>query len=83
MEEGAVATFAWTSVGGPLNFDTHCDGNGNSISDEKGRGLPKDEGEREADFTGNQGWFFHNRNDNDVTVVLRVRGDYVELNKVF
>ena len=37
MEEGAVATFAWASDGGPLNFDTHGDGNGNSISYEKMR----------------------------------------------
>ncbi|GAA0685215.1 hypothetical protein ACK8HJ_09460 [Vreelandella titanicae] len=79
MEEGAVATFAWASDGGPLNFDTHGDGNGNSISYEKGRGVPEDEGELEAAFTGNHGWFFRNRNDNDVTVVLRVGGDYGEL----
>lgn len=81
MEEGAVATYAWASDGGPLNFDTHGDGNGNSISYEKGRGVPEDEGELEAAFTGNHGWFFRNRNDNDVTVVLRVGGDYGELNK--
>ncbi|BBI65446.1 hypothetical protein HSBAA_PA_0490 (plasmid) [Vreelandella sulfidaeris] len=41
MEEGAVATFAWASDGGPLNFDTHGDGNGNSISYEKGVAYPK------------------------------------------
>jgi hypothetical protein len=56
--------------------DTHGDGNGNSISYEKGRGVPEDEGELEAAFTGNHGWFFRNRNDNEVTVVLRIGGDY-------
>ncbi|WP_081137417.1 hypothetical protein [Halomonas sp. BC2] len=81
MQEGAVATFAWASEGGPVNFDTHGDGNGNSISYEKGRGVPEDEGELEAAFTGNHGWFFRNRNDNDVTIVLRVDGDYGELVK--
>lgn len=81
MEEGAVATYAWASDGGPLNFDTHGDGNGNSISYEKGRGVPEDGGELVAAFTGNHGWFFRNRNDNDVTVVLRVGGDYGELIK--
>ncbi|MCW4148196.1 hypothetical protein OM427_01460 [Halomonas sp. 18H] len=81
MQEGAVATFAWASEGGPVNFDTHGDGNGNSISYEKGRGVPDDEGELEAAFTGNHGWFFRNRNDNDVTIVLRVGGDYGELVK--
>ncbi|WP_231125675.1 hypothetical protein [Vreelandella piezotolerans] len=82
MQEGAVATFAWVSEGGPVNFDTHGDGNGNSISYEKGRGVPEDEGELEAAFTGNHGWFFRNRNDNDVTIVLRVGGDYGELKQM-
>jgi len=81
MQEGAVATFAWASDGGPVNFDTHGDGNGNSISYEKGRGVPEDEGELEAAFNGNHGWFFRNRNDSDVTIVLRVGGDYGELVK--
>lgn len=82
MEEGAVATFTWSSDGGPINFDTHGDGNGNSISYEKGRGVPEDEGELEAAFTGNHGWFFRNRNDNEVTVVLRIDGDYGELKQM-
>ncbi|MDR5904918.1 hypothetical protein [Franzmannia qiaohouensis] len=82
MEEGAIATFAWASDGGPINFDTHGDGNGNSISYEKGRGVPEDEGDLEAAFTGNHGWFFRNRNDNEVTVVLRVSGDYGELKRM-
>ncbi|WP_372609395.1 hypothetical protein [Halomonas sp.] len=62
--------------------DTHGDRNGNSISYEKGRGVPEDEGELEAAFTGNHGWFFRNRNDNEVTVVLRIGGDYGELKQL-
>lgn len=45
-----------------MNFDTHGDGNGNSMSYEKGQGVPEDEGELVAAFTGNHGWFFRNRN---------------------
>ncbi|MGM0639117.1 MAG: hypothetical protein ACQET4_12650 [Pseudomonadota bacterium] len=82
MEKGAVATFAWISEGGAINFDTHGDGNGNSISYQKGRGVPEDAGELEAAFTGNHGWFFRNRNDNEVTVVLRIDGDYGELKRM-
>lgn len=82
MEEGAVARFTWESEGGPVNFDTHGDGGGNAISYEKGRGVPQDEGNLEAAFTGNHGWFFRNRNDNDVTVVLRIDGDYGELKRM-
>ena len=82
MEEGAVARFSWVSEGGPINFDTHGDGGGQSISYEKGRGVPEDEGQLEAAFTGNHGWFFRNRNDNDITLVLRTGGDYGQLKKM-
>lgn len=82
MKEGDIAHFYWTSEGGPLNFDTHGDGGGQSISYEKGRGVPEDEGELHAAFTGNHGWFFRNRNDNDITLLLRTRGDYGELKKL-
>ena len=82
MEEGAVARFSWVSEGGPVNFDTHGDGGGQSISYEKGRGVPEDEGELKAAFTGNHGWFFRNRNDNDITLVLRTGGYYGQLKKM-
>lgn len=36
MEEGAVARFSWASDGGPINYDTHGNGSGQSISYEKG-----------------------------------------------
>ncbi|MBC7185233.1 MAG: hypothetical protein H5U30_16875 [Marinobacter sp.] len=82
MDEGAVARFSWVSEGGPINYDTHGDGSGQSISYEKGRGVPEDEGKLVAAFTGNHGWFFRNRNDNDITLVLRTRGEYGELKKM-
>ncbi|MBW0149203.1 hypothetical protein [Marinobacter arenosus] len=82
MDQGAVARFSWVSEGGPINYDTHGNGGGQSISYEKGRGVPQDEGELEAAFTGKHGWFFRNRNDNDITLVLRTGGDYGQLQKV-
>ncbi|EGQ9294711.1 transmembrane anchor protein [Vibrio parahaemolyticus] len=82
MEKGQIAQFEWTSKGGPVNYDTHGDGNGNSISYEKGRGVPNDQGELEAAFTGNHGWFFRNRNDKIVMVILKTNGDYAEMKRV-
>ncbi|HHJ3239855.1 TPA: transmembrane anchor protein [Vibrio parahaemolyticus] len=82
MEKGQIAQFEWTSKGGPVNYDTHGDGNGNSISYEKGRGVPDDQGELEAAFTGNHGWFFRNRNDKIVMVILKTNGDYAEMKRV-
>ncbi|MFO8142291.1 MAG: hypothetical protein R6T87_10495 [Marinobacter sp.] len=81
MNEGAVARYSWVSEGGPVNYDTHGDGAGQFISYEKGRGVVEDEGNLEAAFTGNHGWFFRNRNDNNITLILRTGGDYGELNK--
>ncbi|CAM3685425.1 transmembrane anchor protein [Parendozoicomonas haliclonae] len=82
MKEGEVATFTWNAIGGPVNYDTHGDGSGRSISYEKGRGVPQDEGELEAAFKGNHGWFFRNRNKQDVTVVLKTGGEYSAMKRV-
>lgn len=82
MDKGAVARFAWEGVEGPLNYDTHGDGGGRSISYEKGRGVKSDEGELTAAFTGNHGWFFRNRTQGDVTLVLRMSGDYKKVKRV-
>lgn len=82
MKEGARAEFSWASKGGPVNFDTHGDSKGKSISYEKGRGVDADEGMLEAAFDGNHGWFWRNRNSAAVTVTLRTNGDYAEIRRV-
>tara|TARA_R110001583_G_scaffold195118_1_gene369333 strand:- start:80776 stop:81414 length:639 start_codon:yes stop_codon:yes gene_type:complete len=82
MIEGAKAEFAWAVEGeGAVNYDTHGDGSGRSISYEKGRGVPSDEGELVAAFAGNHGWFWRNRGNVEVAVVLRTRGDYIDIRR--
>jgi len=81
MQEGAEAEFEWTANGSKLNYDTHGDGSGNSISYEKGRSVPEQTGIIRAAFTGNHGWFWRNRTDEPVTLILRTRGDYSELKR--
>jgi len=82
MKAGEKARFEWTANGGLLNYDTHGDGGGNKISYEKGRGVPGDEGELEAAFDGNHGWFWRNRTGRDVTVTLRTVGAYSEMKRM-
>ena len=82
MEAGARADFEWSANGGLLNYDTHGDGGGRSISYEKGRGVPGDKGVLEAAFDGNHGWFWRNRTNGDVTMTLRTQGAYRELKRV-
>lgn len=82
MAEGTTARFSWNGVQGPLNYDTHGDGGGRSISYEKGRNVRSAEGELTAAFTGNHGWFFRNRTSVNITLILRTAGDYDEIKRV-
>lgn len=81
MKAGAKADFSWTVSGGVVNFDTHGDGGGQSISYEKGRGVPGDDGVIEAAFDGNHGWFWRNRGSADVTITLKTSGAYAEVKR--
>jgi hypothetical protein len=76
MNKDARALFAWTVQGGVVNFDTHGDALGRSISYEKGRGVASDEGELVAAFDGKHGWFWRNRGNASVTLLLQTGGDY-------
>ncbi len=79
MDEGGTVEFEWTASGGVLNYDTHGDGGGNSVSYEKGRAVADQTGTLTAAFTGNHGWFWRNRSEVPVTVTLRTRGEYSEM----
>ncbi|WP_291215904.1 transmembrane anchor protein [Hydrogenophaga sp.] len=81
MTEGSKAQYSWVVEGGEVNFDTHGDAPGKSISYEKGRGVAADEGVLEAAFTGNHGWFWRNRGQADVKVILRTAGDYTDISR--
>ena len=79
MNEGDVVPYRMAVEGGRVNFDLHAHGGGQSITYERGRGSTGSEGQIEAAFTGDHGWFFRNRDNQDVTVTLQVRGTYSEL----
>ena len=76
MEEGATLFYAWTSTGGRVNFDLHAHAGGQDVTYEKGRGKTEGEGGFVTPFAGDHGWFWRNRDDAAVTVVLQLRGDY-------
>jgi len=79
MEKGDIAKFAWSAEGGVLNHDTHGDGGGQSVTYERGRGVPGQEGSLTAAFTGNHGWFWRNRTETPVTFKLQTGGDYEKI----
>ncbi|MER9630911.1 hypothetical protein [Mesorhizobium sp. M0296] len=82
MRQGAKANFSWTADGGVVNFETHGDGGGQSVSYEKGRSVPADEGAIEAAFDGNHGWFWRNRGGSDVTLTIQTEGDYIDIKRM-
>lgn len=83
MKFGETAAYAWTAKSGALNSDLHGDGKGGqATSYRKGRAEVADSGELTAAFDGAHGWFWRNRGDAPVELVLQVRGEYAELKRV-
>lgn len=76
MKEGNIAEYKMVVEGGRVNFDLHAHGNGQSTTYEKGRGSTGSEGEIVAEFDGEHGWFWRNRDKTALTVTLQVRGTY-------
>ncbi len=81
MKEGDKALFDWAVQGGVVNFDTHGESFPRSISYEKGRGVAAKQGELVAAFDGKHGWFFRNRGDAPVTVLLKTGGTYSKIDR--
>lgn len=81
--KGAKVNFSWTSDG-RVNFETHGEAEGSSKpqSYNKGRDVTKDEGTIVAAFDGQHGWFWRNRGRTEVTITLKVEGDYSQLKRV-
>ena len=82
MQKGMSVNFSWKVSGGVVNFDMHGDSGGNEKSYQKGRSVPGADGVLKAEFDGKHGWFWRNRGKSDVTVTLRVQGDYTEIKRV-
>jgi hypothetical protein len=83
MTKGAKARYEWRSAGGRVNHDTHGDGPGGAThSFSKGREVETDSGELVAPFDGNHGWFWRNRTGGEVTVTLKVSGEYSSVKRV-
>lgn len=82
MKAGTKSNFAWTVVGGEVNVDLHGDGGGKAISYAKERGLASDEGTLTAAFDGNHGWFWRNRGDTPVVVILKAQGAHTDIKRL-
>lgn len=86
MKEGARVDYEWSSAGGAVNYDTHGDPFGAPRDFYhgygKGRNQASDSGTLQAAFDGKHGWFWRNRSGKEVTITLKVRGDYDKVERV-
>ena len=83
MQAGATANFEWTAEPGHLNSALHGDGTaGEAISYRNGRDETSHAGDLVAEFNGSHGWFWRNRSDETVTMILKTKGDYSEIKRV-
>ncbi len=76
MEAGNVAEYAWTAVGGRVNFDLHAHSGEQSIDYDRGAGQTEGAGSIEAPFAGDHGWFWRNRDRTTITMTIQLRGEY-------
>ena len=78
MSTGDTVTYEWTVDQGHLNSDLHTDNgpSGRTHSYRQGRAETEVANEFTAVSEGAHGWFWRNRSEGEVTVTLRVRGDY-------
>lgn len=81
MKQGEKTDYSWSATG-KVNYDLHGDGGGKETSYRKGRGVARDEGTFTAGFDGQHGWFWRNRTNADVTVTVKVKGDYTEIRRL-
>lgn len=85
MKAGERFVFAWSTQGGPVNFDMHGEPPG-AAKDEfssywKGRGAMTGNGAFVAPFDGTHGWFWRNRGTQPVTVTVKTSGFYEKLSR--
>lgn len=86
MKKGARTQYEWSTMDGPVNYDTHGDPVG-APKDfyhgyGKGRNATRDSGTLVAAFDGSHGWFWRNRSKSEVTVTLKASGEYERIERV-
>lgn len=81
--KGVRIGFNWSVRGGVVNYDTHADAPGIDYHGYgKGKQSGGETGTLVAAFNGKHGWFWRNRTENTVTIVLKTSGAYTEIKRV-
>jgi hypothetical protein len=79
LQKGATLEYAWTTDGAGLYFDFHGEPQGDKTGYFKSYQETTDSqanGSLVAPFEGSHGWYWENKTDSPVTVVLNTKGAY-------
>jgi hypothetical protein len=86
MLNRATVSYEWATNGVPVNHDTHGEPyngpKGYYHSYSKAKQIKGDKGELTAIFDGTHGWFWRNRSNQDVTITLKTKGEYLSVKRV-
>lgn len=84
MKEGSQVQYNWAARGGATNYDLHGTptSGGPDSRYKMERGVSGDSGVLTAGFDGAHGWFFRNRGDKPLEIVLYTGGNYGEMKRV-
>lgn len=86
MLNTATVSYEWATDGMPVNHDTHGEPyngpKGYYHSYSKAKQVKADKGQFTAIFDGTHGWFWRNRSNQDVTITLKTKGEYLSVKRV-
>ncbi len=80
LKKDQIVNYQWSVNQGHVNFDNHGDNpNINYHGYKKGKKAQQDNGIITAAFDGNHGWFWRNRSDKPLTLILTISGGYSDI----
>ncbi len=82
IEKDEVLDFIWTTDGGKIYFDFHGEPEGSTngyFKSFKVDTLNQSSGSLQVPFTGVHGWYWENKSNQPVTLILKTRGNYKKI----
>lgn len=79
LQKGATLDYSWQTNGSALYFDFHGEPHGDTtgyFKSFKESTANQSEGSLQAPFAGPHGWYWENKTDAPVTVLLNTNGEY-------
>ncbi len=82
IKKGEVFEFSWNTGGEKIYFDFHGEPEGNTNGYFKSYKIDtqnQSSGSLQIPFTGSHGWYWENKSNQPVTIILKTRGNYKKI----